>query len=154
MFTAIFSFFGSQVFRMIWGEVSSWLTARQDHRHEMQRREFEAQEADKQHQRNLASIQLQADLGEKQILLQAQAAVDEVEARAWLEGVKATALVTGVKWIDGWNAAIRPFVATWSVVMVFGNYLAWWKLDDQGWALVGAALGLYLAERQLFKRGK
>jgi hypothetical protein len=29
-----------------------------------------------------------------------------------------------------------------------------WTLDEQGWALVGAALGIFVADRTLFKRGK
>jgi hypothetical protein len=27
-------------------------------------------------------------------------------------------------------------------------------LDDNGWSICGAALGIYLADRSLFKRGK
>ena len=29
-----------------------------------------------------------------------------------------------------------------------------WVLDDNGWSICGAALGIYLADRSLFKRGK
>ena len=34
MFSALFSFLGGSVFRMVWGEVSTWVTAKQDHAHE------------------------------------------------------------------------------------------------------------------------
>ena len=38
--------------------------------------------------------------------------------------------------------------------MVLHFYRAGWVLDEQGWALVGAVLGIYVADRTLFKRGK
>jgi hypothetical protein len=31
---------------------------------------------------------------------------------------------------------------------------AGWTLDEQGWALLGAILGIYVADRTLTKRGK
>lgn len=154
MFTALISFFGGSVFRMIWGEISSWLTKRQDHAQELDLLRLQEANAAAQHDRNLASIRLQADLKVEVIRVQADGAVSEIEAQAWLEAVKGTTKQIGIGWVDAWNAVIRPALATWSVAMISGHYMLWWVLDDNGWALAGAALGIYIADRSLFKRGK
>jgi len=61
----------------------------------------------------------------------------------------------GIWFIDAWNGIIRPFVATWAVIMVTLHFASTgWVLDENGWSLCGAALGIYLADRSLFKRGK
>ena len=154
MITALISFFGGSVFRMIWGEVSAWLTKRQDHSQEMDRLKVQAEFDAAAHLRNLETIKAQAEAGVKVIQQQAVANVQGVEADAWFEAVKSTTRTIGIAWVDAWNAVIRPFVATWSVVMITGHYQLWWVLDNNGWSLTGVALGIYLADRTLFKRGK
>lgn len=154
MITALISFFGGSVFRMIWGEVSAWLTKRQDHSQEMDRMKVQAEFDAAAHLRNLETIKAQAEAGVKVIQQQAVANVQGVEADAWFEAVKSTTRTIGIAWVDAWNAVIRPFVATWSVVMITGHYQLWWVLDNNGWSLTGVALGIYLADRTLFKRGK
>lgn len=154
MITALISFFGGSVFRMIWGEVSAWLTKHQDHSQEMDRMKVQAEFDAAAHLRNLETIKAQAEAGVKVIQQQAVANVQGVEADAWFEAVKSTTRTIGIAWVDAWNAAIRPFVATWSVVMITGHYQLWWVLDNNGWSLTGVALGIYLADRTLFKRGK
>lgn len=154
MFTALISFFGGSVFRMIWGEFSSWITKRQDHAQELDLLRLQEVQAAAQHERNTASIRLQAELGVKTIQVQAESVVSEIETNAWLEAVKGTTKQVGIAWVDAWNAAIRPALATWAVAMVTGHYLLWWVLDNNGWSLAGAALGIYIADRTLFKRGK
>ena len=37
MISALVSFLGGSVFRMLWGEISAWLTKAQDHKHEIER---------------------------------------------------------------------------------------------------------------------
>ena len=120
MLSALFSFLGGSVFRMIWGEVSAYLTARQQHSQEMDR------------------MKLQADL----------------EAAGWLEAVKATGRAIGVAWVDAWNAGIRPATATWALVMLTLGEFAIIKISDSVVQVAGAALGIYLADRALLKRGK
>ena len=43
--------------------------------------------------------------------------------------------------------------ASWPAGIVAGAAVGW-VLDDNGWSICGAALGIYLADRSLFKRGK
>ena len=42
MFSGLIAFLGGSAFRMIWGELAAWLTARQDHRHELERMRLSA----------------------------------------------------------------------------------------------------------------
>jgi hypothetical protein len=154
MITALLSFLGGNVFRMIFGEIISAWNKRQDHAQEMDRMRLQGELDAAQHERNQAAIKLQADMRVKVIAVQADAAIGQLEAQGWLEAVKATAIQTGVKWIDGWNAIIRPGVATWSIVMMTLGEFAVIHLSENTVALAGCALGIYLADRSLFKRGK
>lgn len=155
MITALFSFLGGNVFRMIFGEVVSFLNKRQEHAQEVERMKLQGELDAAQHARNLEAITTQANLGVKTIQVQAEAALNQVEAEGWLEAVKATAIKTGIAWVDAWNAVIRPGVATWSIVMMtLVEIGAISKMSENTAAICGAALGIYLADRSLFKRGK
>ena len=155
MITTLVSFLGGSVFRMLWGEISSFLNKKQDHAHEIERMRLQGDLDAAQHARNQEAIRLQAELGVKTIQAQAEAYTANVETDAWLEAVKGTTKTLGVWLIDAWNGAIRPAVATWAVIMItidIGHN--GWVLSPNGWDLCAAALGIYLADRALFKRGK
>lgn len=155
MIATLLSFFGGTAFRMLWGEVSAFLNKRQDHAHEIERLRLQADIDAAQHARNLEAIRVQAELGVKTIEVAARGEVDKTEASAWLEAVRATGARSGIWLVDLWNGIIRPGLATiCAALVVLHFYRAGWVLDDQGWALVGAVLGLYVADRTLFKRGK
>lgn len=154
MITSIISFLGGSVFRMLWGEISHWLTAKQEHAFEIERIKVQAGIDADQHARNMEAIRVQADLGVKTIAVQAEANISEIEAQGWLSAVNATSKPSGIAWIDGWNQIIRPFVATWSVVIITLGELAAITLSESTLAICSAALGIYLAERNLMKRGK
>jgi hypothetical protein len=155
MITALLSFLGGNVFRMIFGEVVNYFNKKQDHAQEIERMHLQAELDEAQHIRTQEAIKLQADLGVKTIQVQAEAHVGEIEAQGWLAAVNATAVQTGIKWVDAWNAVIRPGVATWSVIMLtLGEIGVIAHLSDNVVAVAGCALGIYLADRSLFKRGK
>lgn len=154
MLSALFSFLGGTAFRMIWGEVSAWLTNRQDHRFEVERLRMQAEFEQAQHARNLEAIRLQADMGVKVVQVQGAADVARVEAEAFLDAVQATGRATGVRWVDAWNATIRPGVATWAVGMLTASELGVFALSESTASVCFGALGLYLADRALGKRGK
>jgi hypothetical protein len=154
MLMTLISFLGGSVFRMIWGEASAWLTKRQDHSQEMDRMRLQAEMDAAQHARNLEAIRVQADLGVKTIQVQAEAAIGQIEADGWLEAVKATGRAIGVAWVDAWNAVIRPGVATWSIIMLTLAEFAVISMSDNTAQVCAAALGIYLADRSLMKRGK
>jgi hypothetical protein len=155
MFTALLSFLGGNVFRMLFGEVVSYFNKKQDHGFEVERMRLQGDLDSAQHGRNMESIKLQADMGIKTVQVQAEAAIGQIEAEGWLAAVKGTTQAIGIWFIDAWNGAIRPFVATWAVLMLTLHFASkGWVLDDNGWSICGAALGIYLADRALFKRGK
>jgi hypothetical protein len=154
MIEALLSFLGGSAFRMIWGEVSSYFTKKQDHAHEVERMRLQATLDAEAHARTLQGVKLQADLGVKTIQVQAEADLDRIAGEGWLEAVKATGRSIGVAWIDAWNASIRPGVATWAVVMLSLESLAGMQLSDGTTGVCYGALGLFLADRTLGKRGK
>ena len=155
MITGLLSFLGGNVFRLIFGEIIAAWNKSQEHSHEVERMKLQAELDAAQHARNQEAIKLQADLGVKTIQVQAEAAVGQIEAEGWLSAVNATSKMVGIAWVDGWNAVIRPGVATWSVIMMtLGEIGLIAHLSENTVAICGLALGIYLGERSLFKRGK
>lgn len=154
MLSAILSFLGGSVFRMIWGEVSAWVNKKQDHQHEVERMRLQAELDEKAHQRRMESIRFEAEQQVKVIQVQAEAAVGQVEVEGWLEAVKATGRAIGVAWVDAWNAAIRPGIATWGVVMLTLEAFAVAQVTEGTASVIFAAIGIFVADRSLGKRGK
>lgn len=154
MISALISFLGGSVFRMIWGEVSAYLTAKQEHAQELDRMRLQGEMDAAQHARNQDAIKTQAALGIKVIEVQRDADIDRIEAQGWLEVVKGTTTKIGVVFIDAWNASIRPGVATWAVIMMTLSEFHVITLSEFAASVASAALGIYLAERNLQKRGK
>ena len=154
MITALLSFFGGGIFRSIWGEVSSMLTARQDHSFEIERMKLQGDLDAAQHARNLEAIKVQADLGVKTIQVQAEADLSHLDGTAFSAAVDLTGKSSGNWFVDAWNSAIRPGLATVSLVLVVCDACKVINLTDNAWALAGSALGIFVADRTLFKRGK
>ena len=155
MITGLLSFLGGNVFRMIFGEIIAFLNKKQDHAQEIERMRLQADLDAAQHRRAMEAVTIQAQLGVKTIQVQAEAAIGQIEAEGWLAAVNATAKVIGIAWIDGWNAVIRPGVATWAIIMMtLGELGVIVHLSENTIAVCGVALGIYLADRSLFKRGK
>lgn len=152
--SAILSFLGGTAFRMIWGEVSHWLTAKIEHKQEMERMQAQEQFAAAQHARNQDAIRLQSELGVKTIQVQADADLSRLDVGAWAQAVADVGKTTGIRWLDAWNGSIRPSVATWSIVMMTLAEIGVYTMSENAWSIASAALGIYLADRTLFKRGK
>ena len=156
MIEAILSFLGGSTLRMIWGEVSAFMTRKQDHKHEIERMKLQADLDAANHARTLQSLKLQGELGVKTIEVQAASAVDQIEAEGWLEAVKATGRSTGVAWVDAWNSVIRPGGASWAFAMLTLHEAGMLTnpLSDGTASVAYAFLGLFVADRSLGKRGK
>lgn len=155
MFSALFSFLGGSVFRMIWGEISSFANKRQDHTFELERMKLQNELDDRAHQRTQEAIRLQAELGVKTIEAQAESNVLSSEAEAFANAMKDAFKPTGIPFVDTWNGIIRPAAATIVLVM--------WvlKLIQQGFVMqgydleiTGVVLGFFFADRSLGKRGR
>lgn len=152
--SALISFLGGNAFRLLFGEIFAAFTKGKEHKYEMQRMDKQKELDDASARRQQEGIKLQAEMGVKTIQVQSSADVSKIEAEAWLEAVKATTRQVGVKLIDGWNASIRPGVATWAVAMLTVEAFGLIVLSEFSVSVCAAALGIFLAERNLAKRGK
>ena len=154
MISAVLSFLGGSVFRMIWGEVSSWVNKKLEHTQEMDRMRLQADLDERAHQRRMESVRFEAEQQVKIIHVQAEAAVGQLEAEGWLEAVKATGRKVGVAWVDAWNAGIRPGLATWGIIMLTLEAFALAQITEGTASVIFAALGILVADRTLGKKGK
>lgn len=154
MISAVLSFLGGSVFRMIWGEVSSWVNKKLEHAQEMDRMRLQADLDERAHQRRMESVRFEAEQQVKIIHVQAEAAVGQLEAEGWLEAVRATGKKIGVAWVDAWNAGIRPGLATWGIVMLTLEAFALAQINEGTASVIFAALGIFVADRTLGKKGK
>ena len=154
MISAVLSFLGGSVFRMIWGEVSSWVNKKLEHTQEMDRMRLQADLDERAHQRRMESVRFEAEQQVKIIHVQAEAAVGQLEAEGWLEAVKATGRKVGVAWVDAWNAGIRPGLATWGIIMLTLEAFALAQITEGRASVIFAALGIFVADRTLGKKGK
>lgn len=146
--SALISFFGGSVFRMVWGEVSAWLTAKQQHAQDIESLKLKETLDAAAHIRNLEAMRSQAELGIKTI--EAQSTAD-----AFTQGVKDVGKSTGIMFIDIWNGSVRPALATASLIVICAEVIRnGWTLNDWDRELVGAILGMYVADRALVTRGK
>jgi hypothetical protein len=148
MLSALISFFGGSVFRMVWGEVSAWLTAKQQHAQDIESMKLKDMLDAAAHVRSLEAMKAQAELGVKTI--EAQSTAD-----AFTQAVKDVGKSTGIVFIDIWNGSVRPALATAALIVICAEVIRnGWVLNDWDRELVGAILGVYVADRALVNRGK
>ena len=152
---ALLSFFGGSAFRMVWGELSSWFTAKQDHKHEMEKLELQSKLDQQTFANNIEQIKTQADLGMREIVVKSQADQDVADANSFVEAMKTGNRPTGTKWVDAWNASVRPAYASIALMLwVFQLYEQEWVMAAFDLELFGAIVGFYFADRSLRNRGK
>jgi hypothetical protein len=155
MIATLLSFLGGTAFRMLWGEISAFVNKKQDHYYEIERMRLQGDMDAAAHARNLEAVRLQAELGVQMIRVQGEADVWRDESEAWGDAVRSIGRRSGIWFIDAWNGAIRPAVATVCLFLWTRHlHTHGWVLDEQSWMILGAALGLYIADRSLTKRGK
>lgn len=153
--SAIFSFLGGSIFRMIWGEVSSYLKARQEHAQELERMKLQNDLEGARADRDMARIKLQSELGVKEVQIAGDLAIQKTEAEAFVAAMKDAMKPIGIFFVDAWNGCIRPLAATialgvWAIALWRSGFLpSDWDKD-----LIGVVLGFYFASRELTKRGK
>jgi hypothetical protein len=154
MISALFSFLGGTAFRMVWGEVSAWLNKKLEHAQEMERLQLSERLEATKYARQQELIRLQHDLGIKEIQIAGDIAADKLAAEAFVEAQK-NFKPTGIKWVDAWNASIRPSAATFALLLWVGELInKALVLSEWDRNLIGAILGFYFADRTLKHRGK
>ena len=155
MLSALFSFLGGSVFRMIWGEVASFVQKKQDHQHEQEMLRLQSELDDKRAERQEKTIQLQHTLGIEQIQIAGDVEMAKEEYKAFTEAMKAANAKTGIVFVDAWNGCVRPTFATiciliWSLKVWNQGFVA----DEFDMSLLAPIAGFYFANRELAKRGK
>lgn len=155
MISALLSFLGGSAFRMLWGEIAAWFTAKQEHSHEIERMRLQGELDAAQHARNLEAQRLQADLGIREIAVRSDADMALTELQAWGNAVNNASKPTGIAFVDIWNGIIRPLIATIAVVLwVLALNEQGWKMSEWDKEIVGVVFGFFFASRELAKRGK
>lgn len=149
MFTALFTFFGGTAFRWIFGEVIGLIKERDSDKREIERMRLQFEQDAQRQQWQQAAIKAAADAGLKLVEAKAEASREEWSDRAFLAAVGATSKPSGIKWIDGFNALIRPELAQVSILLIVGNALFPTHVVLQGVVLevICGALGLFLGGR-------
>lgn len=148
--SAILSFLGGSAFRAMWAGLSSFVEKRQEHSQELQRMKLQAEIDAGQHERNLAAIRLQSELGIKTVEIQGATQQGLADAEAFSAAIRLASQPTGVKWIDGWNGAIRPSYATVGLILwVASMYVRGWVLTPWDLELSASIAGFYFADRSL-----
>lgn len=155
MIAALLSFLGGSAFRLLMGEIVGFLKSRQDQRHEVEMMRVQAELAAGEHARNLEAIRVQAELGVKTIAVEADRDVAVAEAQAFRDAVTAATKPTGIRWVDAWNASVRPAFAT--VALGLWTLALWrqgWALTEWDTGLMAVIVGFFFADRSLRKQGR
>ena len=153
--SALLSFLGGSAFRAIWGEASTAWNKHQDHKHEVEMRRLDAELESVRHKRELELQESMARLGIQTIEAKADADIGVIEADAWRGRVKDVERKTGVKALDVWRMSIQPALASIAILLWVSSMSAnGFKMTDWDREIVGAVLGMYLANRHLTSRGK
>ena len=147
--SGIVSFLGGTAFRWLFGEIIGFFKARQEHQQEMARMTLSLQQDQQRHQWQQEAIAAQAAAGVKVIEAQAVAGAQHMNDQMLLTTIEQIGKPSGVKWVDAFNAVIRPELAQVSILLLAGNAL--WPQHVALTGLVGevvcAALGLFLGGR-------
>jgi len=112
MLSGLFSFLGGTAFRWVFGEVFGFLKARQEHKQEIELRRLDMEVATANSQLRKEELQAAASAGVQIIEAQREATHENMADRMLLSAVEGVEKLTGIVWVDAWNKAIRPGMAT------------------------------------------
>jgi len=133
MLAALFSFLGGSVFRMIWGEVSSFINKKQDHEQELALAKLQSQLEGDRHTRDLERLKLQSDLGVKEITVMGDMEVQKKEADAFIEAIRAAAVPVGMPQQINRTRLIEAVITAMvsgAMISAMGYYLAFPVLQE------------------------
>ena len=147
--SALLSFLGSAAARWLLGEVLAVWRQREDRRSEIAMMELQHRLDAERAQWQRQAVADAAAQGVRLVEAQAVAAQAQASDAMMLEAMRQLGQPSGVKWVDGWNAAIRPGLATVSVLLLAGN--AVWPdvvvVTGLLGEIVAGVLGLYVGGR-------
>lgn len=145
----LLSFLGGTAFRWLFGEIFGFIKAKQEHAQELERMRLSLDQEAQRHKWQQEAIAAQAAAGVKVIEAQTEASARAMSDQMLLTTMQTMGTPSGIKWIDGFNALIRPELAQVSIILLVGNAI--WPQHVILTGLVGevvcAALGLFLGGR-------
>lgn len=109
---AIVTFLGGAAFRLIWGSISDYFTAKQEAKNEIDKLTLQGKLDDMAHTREMEKMKLLSELNIKQIDVQSLADLEKIDATAFGQAAVEALKPTGNKVVDVWNGIIRPAAAT------------------------------------------
>lgn len=153
--TALISFLGSASLRWLLGELLGIIKAREDRRAEVEMIRLQADIAREQADRQRQAVADAAAAGVKLIEAQREAIAGEMQDRMMLAAVESIGRPSGIAWVDGWNGAIRPALASASILLLVGSAIwpAHIVLTGALGEVVCGVLGLYVGGRVHLKGG-
>lgn len=153
--TALISFLGSASLRWLLGELLGIFKAREDRRAEIEMLRLQADLERERAERQRLAVQDAAAAGVKLIEAQREASAGEMQDRMMLAAVEAIGRPSGIGWVDGWNGAIRPALASASILLLIGSAIwpAHIVLTGALGEVVCGVLGLYVGGRVHLKGG-
>lgn len=153
--TALISFLGSASLRWLLGELIGIFKAREDRRSEVEMIRLQADLAREQAERQRLAVADAAAAGVKLVEAQREASASDFADRMMLEAMEQIGRPSGIGWVDGWNGAIRPALASASILLLVGSAIwpAHIMLTGALGEVVCGVLGLYVGGRVHLKGG-
>lgn len=93
-------------------ELLKWMDKKDERKHELSMIKM-----------NMEADRLRAEMNIRQIEAEADVILGKAEMDAIIAATKAQGQKSGVKWIDGFNSLLRPFIAFWWVVVLYSGAL-------------------------------
>lgn len=153
--TALLSFLGSASMRWLLGELLGIIKAREGRRAEVEMIRLQADLERERAERQRQAVQDAAAAGVKLIEAQREASASDYADKMMLTAMEAIGRPSGVAWVDGWSSAIRPALASASILLLVGSAIwpAHIVLTGALGEVVCGVLGLYVGGRVHLKGG-
>lgn len=147
--SALISFFGGTFARWLFAELLGIIKAREDRRGELEMLTAQQAIERERHEWQRQGIADAAAAGVKVVEAQREASAGDFADRMTLEALTQIGRPSGVAWVDAWNGAIRPALATAAILLIVGNALAPGRVVLTGVVMevVAGILGLYIGGR-------
>lgn len=151
--SGLISLLSGAAFRAVWGEVSAFISKKQDHAHELEMMKLQAELDDKVHSRELKRIRLSSELKVSEVRVQGEIDTELADIETFAKGLESLNRKSGVRWVDAWNASVRPAFASFALglwfwsVLVRGFILTPFDID-----LICGIVGFFFANRELGRR--
>jgi len=114
---------------------------------------------DKAHEVTMTTLQLELEKAKAALQIaagQAQSQVEQATAQmqAYMEAIKGQSAMTGVRWIDGLNQSVRPFLTYWWMILLTSYKCSalltggpvWGESD---WQVLSMILGFWFVDRSI-----